>query len=257
MGVYSMNNKENEISYSFRLSFLGLIRWSLLRHKYLLPAFIAIQVIVALAIVYGFALMVPNIDDELSLYMSSGALTLGIIAVGCVLAPQIISESKQNGIFSYQRTLPVSRNAILIADVIIWGIAGIPGIIMSCFAGILRFDININITVLGVCVVIFALISMILIGFSLAYMLTPSAMTLCTQIIMIVGLLFSPITYPAERLPEWALTIHEFLPFVPVSNLIRSTLFNLEEFRIWDIIVVLIWGIIAYIISLKKLSQKE
>ena len=72
-------------------------------------------------------------------------MTLGMIAVGCVLAPQIVSEGKQNGVFEYQRTLPVSRSIILLADLIIWGIASLPGVIMGCVASVLRFNINLNI----------------------------------------------------------------------------------------------------------------
>lgn len=39
---------------------------------------------------------------------------------------------------------------------------------------------------------------MISIGFALAYWLTPNVVGLATQIIMIGGLLFSPITYPTD-----------------------------------------------------------
>lgn len=249
-----MNKRKKNIEIT---RFYGLIRWSLTRNKYLLPAFCLIQILLAFAIVYGFALMNPSIDYESSVYMASGAMVIGIIAVGCVLAPQIISDSKQNGILAYQRTLPVSRAFIILADVIIWSIAAIPGILMSCFAGIIRFDINVSLNIMSIFIILICLTSMILIGFGIAYFFPPNVTSLCTQLIIIVALLFSPITYPADRLPDWVLELHAFLPFVSTSNLIRSSVFDLQEVRIDDLIVVLLWAIIAFIISLKIISKKE
>lgn len=63
-------------------SWWGLVRWSLTRHKCPLPAFTAVQALFAVAIVYGLALMIPDVDQEAARYLSSGAWTLGIIAVG-------------------------------------------------------------------------------------------------------------------------------------------------------------------------------
>ena len=77
---------------------------------------------------------------------------------------------------------------------------------------------------------------MVLIGFSLAYWLSANTMALATQIIMIGGLLFSPITYPVDRIPNWLASIYDFLPFVPTSNLIRATLFHLGDFSYFNFI---------------------
>lgn len=66
------------------------------------------QLLLSLAIVYGLTFLIPTMDDTTAVYLSSGAIVLGIIAVGGVLSAQIVSTAKQNGIVSYQRTLPVS-----------------------------------------------------------------------------------------------------------------------------------------------------
>lgn len=254
-----MENKETlsnpQASYLTKLK--GVIFWSLIRHKYLVPVFSVAQAAFAIAIICGMALFLPQLDDTSVVYLSSGALTLGMIAVGCVLAPQIVSEAKQNGIFEYQRTLPVSRSIILLADIIIWGIASVPGVIMGCIASVLRFDINLNITGQSCLIILLTQFTLICIGFCIAYWLPPSAMALATQVIMIVGLLFSPITYPAERLPEWSMYIYNVLPFVPISNLIRSALFLAKSISLSDLIVVVFWAVVAFILSLCALSKKE
>lgn len=239
------------------ITFWGLVRWSLIRHKFFLPAFTLIQVILSFAMVYGFSLVTDVSDYQTSIYFSSGTITLLIIAVGCVLAPQIVSEAKHNGIFLYQRALPVARSLIIISDLIIWSLAAFPGIIMSCVAGVIRFKIHINVSVFNLAILLVILISMVLLGFAIAYLFPPNMVSLISQIIMIGTLLFSPVLYPADRLPKWAMLIYQVTPFVPISNIIRSTFFDLHTFNPLDLLVVVIWGIISFVVALKILSKKE
>ena len=88
-----MENKEAllkpQASYLTKLK--GVIFWSLIRHKYLVPVFSVAQAAFAVAIICGMALFLPQLDDTSVVYLASGALTLGMIAVGCVLAPEIVS----------------------------------------------------------------------------------------------------------------------------------------------------------------------
>ncbi|OLS06069.1 ABC transporter [Lacticaseibacillus casei] len=237
--------------------FWGLIRWSLIRHKVLLPAFSMTQVVLALAIVYGLALLMPNMSHTDILYLSSGAITIGIIAVGCVLAAQIVSTAKQDGVVAYQKTLPVARTKIILADVIIWSLASIPGVIMSCIAATSRFHVDLYVSPISITVIVLAQITMVLIGFSLAYWLSANAMALTTQVIMIGGLLFSPITYPADRIPFWLTSVYELLPFVPASNLIRATLFHATPFSYLNLLVLLMWLTTAFALSLLALSKRS
>lgn len=238
-------------------SWWGLVRWSLTRHKYLLPAFTVVQALFAIAIVYGLALMIPNIGAEAARYLSSGAWTLGIIAVGCVLAPQIMSTSKQEGLLDYQRTLPVPRSAILLADAVVWSFAALPGIAVGMLAAFLRFGLDIHIDLLAVAAILSAQFTAVSIGYAIALWLPLGATSLVTQVIMIGGLLFSPITYPAERLPEWAVTLHQFLPFAPMADIIREATFWTGESHVVNIIVVAAWATAAYSAAYLALRRRK
>ena len=44
-----MNNNQKNKS-----KFWGLVRWSLIRHKYYIPVFVMVQIILSIAIIYGF-----------------------------------------------------------------------------------------------------------------------------------------------------------------------------------------------------------
>lgn len=235
----------------------AVIKWSLLRHKSLLPIFTLTQAFLSVAIVYGLALLIPDVDKETAVYLSSGATTLGIIAVGCVLAAQIVSTAKQDGIVSYQRTLPVSRFNILIADFLIWGMASLPGVFMSFLAAYLRFGVKINFSMKAIIILILIQLCMISIGFALAYWLSPNVVGLATQIIMIGGLLFSPITYPTDRLPSGLVIFFEFLPFVPSSNLIRAIFYGQGTVNVSNILVICFWLILTTSLSLTSLSKRD
>lgn len=238
-------------------SWAGLVRWSLLRHKYLLPVFTAVQALFAVAIVYGLALLIPNINSEAARYLSSGAWTLGIIAVGCVLAPQITGTSKQEGLLDYQRTLPVPRSAILLADATVWSLAALPGIAVGMLAAAFRFGLGIQVDPLTVAAVLGAQFTMVSIGYAIAFWLPLNATSLVTQTIMIGSLLFSPITFPAERLPKWAITLHQFLPFAPTGSLIREATFRAGNPQLLNLIAAAVWAIAAYTLACLALRRRN
>lgn len=236
---------------------IGLLKWSLVRHKFYIPVFVIVQLILSIAIIYGFSFITNATDDLAKSFLYTGAITINIIAVTCVLAPQIVNEAKQNGIFNYQKTLPISYIEILISDLLIWGGISLPGVCLSMLIGSINFNIQIQWNFIGIFSLFFVIISLILFGFAIAYILPPNIMTLITQVIMIGGLLFSPIIYSANRLPSWMAYIYNILPFVPVSNIIRFSLFHLHHFHITDYIVVLLWGILSFISSLYILARRE
>ncbi|MDR2834298.1 MAG: ABC transporter permease [Streptococcaceae bacterium] len=234
----------------------SLIHWSLIRHKYLLPVFTVVQIFLSIAIIYGLGIMFPELTHEMSIYLSSGAVSLGIIAVGCVLSGQIINTAKNEGVVDYQKSLPVSRVNILLADIIIWGFASLPGIFMSFLASFLRFDLEIHFSIVGIFILALCQVSMILIGFTIAYWFPENMVALFSQIIMIGGLLFSPITYSPERLPEWTSNIYNSFPFVPSSRLIRTLFFERGEISLRDISVIWVWLIFCFILSLQALKKR-
>lgn len=238
-------------------SWLGLVRWSLIRHKYLLPVFTLVQALFAVAIVYGLALLIPAIDIETARYLSAGAWTLGIIAVGCVLAPQIASTSRQEGVLDYQKTLPVPRSAILLADAVVWSVAALPGIAIGMLAAALRFGLHIHTDIATVAAILGAQFTAVSIGYAIAFWLPLNATALATQVIMIGGLLFSPITFPAERLPEWAINLHQFLPFAPLGDIIRETAFRTGTNQTLNVVVVTIWALGAYTIAYIALRKRN
>ncbi|WP_438830948.1 ABC transporter permease [Streptococcus pluranimalium] len=247
-----MNTSQKRLS-----KFGGLVKWSLLRHKFYIPVFVVVQIILSFAVIYGFLFITNATNQAEKFYLSTGAMAINVIAVTCVLAPQIISEAKQNGIYDYQKTLPVSRIEILMSDLLIWGLLCLPGILSSILISKFGFGLEVSIglnSTLSVLLIIFSLLS---VGFAIAYILPPNLVSLVTQLIMIGGLLFSPILYAADRLPSWMITLYDYLPFVPSSQIIRSSIFQLENFSIQNFIVLITWSCLGFILSLTILSRRK
>lgn len=59
------------------------------------------------------------------------------------------------------------------------------------------------------------------VGDAIATLLTPAVAQLLTQMLIFAVMLFSPGSYPSDRLPGWLASIHEYLP---IAQLIRAGL---------------------------------
>ncbi|GAA2472116.1 ABC transporter permease [Winogradskya humida] len=205
-------------------SYLLLVRWTALRMRFLLPLFLIIQTFLAVGIVIGFAYLMPEVDPATALYLSTGAPTLGLITIGMVMAPQLVAEAKSEGTFAYNRTLPVPRTAVLAADLTTWLVTGLPGLVLGLVTAVFRFDLHLHVSWLVVPAMLLVALTSTTVGFALAYALPPAITNLVSQALIFISLMFSPINFPADRLPGWLQAIHHFLPFEHMANAVRDTL---------------------------------
>ncbi|RKR90866.1 ABC-2 type transport system permease protein [Micromonospora pisi] len=205
-------------------SYLLLLCWSAIRLRHTLPLMVIIQTMLAVGIVIGFSFLVPTMDQQTALYLSTGAPTLGLITVGMVLAPQLVAEAKTAGTFDYNRTLPVPRSTILAADLSIWLLSALPGLVLALFTATLRFDITLDVSPLVVVAVLLVALTATAIGYAIAYATSPTVANLIAQLIVFVSLMFSPVNFPADRLPEWLRAVHQVLPFQYMAEAVRDTL---------------------------------
>lgn len=205
-------------------SYLLLLRWSAIRLRYMLSLVLVIQIFLSVGIVIGFAFLLPQIDPATALYLSTGAPTLGLITIGMVMAPQLVATSKTEGTFTYHQTLPVPRTAVLLSDVTTWLVVGAPGLILGLVVAVMRFDLTLRVSWLAVPAMVLVALTATTVGLGIAYAATPPVTNMVTQLIVFVALMFSPINFPADRLPEWLQTIHQVLPFQHMAQVVRESL---------------------------------
>ena len=62
------------------------------------------------------------------------------------------------------------------------------------------------------------------VGYAMATLLPPMVAMLLTQVLVIGVLVFSPINFPADRLPGWLQDVHAVLPVQAMGEVIRGSL---------------------------------
>lgn len=237
---------------------LLLTQWQFRRQAQALPLLVTVQIFMAIATVVGYGLLVGAPSPEVALYLATGAPTVTLITVGLVMTPQVVAQSKTEGSFDWMRTLPVPRTAFLFSDLLVWTLLALPGMVLGVIAGALRFDITLSPAPWIVAAVIVVSITAAAVGYAMATLLPPAVATLLTQMLIFIVMLFSPVSYPASRLPDWLATAHEFLPIEPMAQLIRAGLVQ-NEFTMpaHSLIVLGIWcaaSILGAVAALRRQS---
>ncbi|MGC8634083.1 MAG: ABC transporter permease [Candidatus Limnocylindrales bacterium] len=205
---------------SYRL----LVTWQAHRLKDVLPLSIVVQALLALGIVIGYPLLFPSLDQGTKLYLATGAPTITLISMGLVLVPQMVVQAKTQGTLDYMRTLPVPRLLYLLADLTVWLVVVLPGVIFAVVVGDVRFGLDLAVSPLVVPAMLLVALTATAVGYAIASLLPPMLATLLTQVLVFFILMFSPLTFPADRLPAWLAAVHGVLPIGAMGDLVRGTL---------------------------------
>ncbi len=205
-------------------SYALLIRWQATSLKFFLPLVVVVQVVLAVGIVVGLAFLYPTIDQATALYLSTGAPALTLIAVGLIMVPQTVSQAKERGALEYMQTLPVPRLAYLAADATVWLVAALPGVAAALVVAGLRFGVHLSPSPLVVPAMLLVALTATAIGYAIAWLLPPMTAVLVTNVLVFFVLLFSPVNFPSDRLPDWLAGLHEYLPLEPMADVVRATL---------------------------------
>lgn len=83
------------------------------------------------------------------------------------------------------------------------------------------------------------------VGYAMASVLPAQVAMLFMQALVFIALLFSPVSYPAERVPVWLQHVHDWSPIEPMAQLVRSGLAN-DVFDVRALVgVLLAWAAVA------------
>lgn len=200
-----------------------LVRWQALRLKGFLPLAIVVQSLFALGIVIGYPLLFPEIDPLTILFLATGAPAITLISMGLVAVPQVVAQARLAGSLEYIRSLPVARMVYLFADLTVWMAIVLPGVVFALAIGVLRFGLDLDVTPLVVPAFLLVALTSASVGYAMASVLPPTIAMLLTQVLVVFVLMFSPLNFPPERLPEWLQAIHAFLPVQAMGEVIRGT----------------------------------
>jgi len=236
---------------------LLLLQWQLRRGSTVMPLLVAVQIAMAVATVVGYGLLVGDPTPDVALYLATGAPTITLITVGLVMTPQMLGQAKTEGSLDWMRTLPVPRWTFLASDLLMWTLIALPGMVLGIVAGVMRFDVQLSIAPWLVAAALLVSLTSASVGYAMASVLPPMLAMLMTQVLVFVVLLFSPVSYPASRMPEWLQHAHEYLPIEPMAQVVRAGLAN-ADFSVpgRSIVVLGVWCVASVAAALAALRRR-
>ena len=236
-----------------------MVWWYLGTLKMMLPVIMVIQVMFGAGMVIGLGLLLPEVPTEFALYLATGSTVVVMMTIGLVMVPAVVSESKAFGYYDFLWSLPVPRMANMLAAMTVYLVVAIPGIGVALGVAVLRYDIPLAISPQVIPVALLVLLSATSIGFLIGH-LSPGPMitNLITNVLIFVLFLFSPVNYPSERLPGWAQSIHDWLPFEHAANAMRGSLTDsLGEDIGRSVIILSIWAVGSWFATYWVLEKKR
>ncbi|RXZ78688.1 ABC transporter permease [Paenibacillaceae bacterium] len=204
--------------------FMSVFQMQFRRSSGFIVFFALIQIMLSLGIVIGFTYLMPSPDKDTILYLATGAPTLVLIITGLNIVPQQIAAAKAEGYIEFIRTWPVSRGIIIAADTLLWLLVTIPGIAVASLCAHFIFDPGYAISWTIIPALFLIAVTCIGVGYGFAYALPPNLSLSLSQVIVFGALMFSPINFPVERLPEWLAAVHAVLPLHAMAEVTRASM---------------------------------
>jgi ABC-2 type transport system permease protein len=239
---------------------LGLmLRWELSSLRLVLPVTIAVQLLFGAGFAIGFGLILPDISAVAATYLVTGAAAMTLILVGLTIGPQFVTNHKQRGTYEFLWSLPTPRSASTAAWFVVTLMLGLPAFVATLLVGSWRYDLELSVSLAPLLpAVLLVVFTATMLGYALAHAVaSPMVVMGMTQVMIFAVVGFSPINYPADRLPAWLQQLHTWLPFEPMGQVVRAALtdgFVTDLARPYVVLVV--WASVSVAIVAATLSRR-
>lgn len=225
----------------------------------ILPFFAILQVMIGIGASVGISFFITDKTYESTAYIATGVPTITLITIGMTLLPQMIADDKDKGIIDYVWALPISRLCYLMADLTVWIITSLPGVVVSMVVGRYYYHMHYNISLQIILIYLLVSVCSCLFGYTVANLSNNSQITLLICNFLIFSLfLFSPIAYSLNQLPVWLQQIHRCLPIIYMADLMRRVLLGYGELnRNISYLVVIGWTVVCFLMTVKAINKKK
>jgi ABC-2 type transport system permease protein len=187
-----------------------------------------IQVVLSLGLVIGFGFLIPDVSETTALFLVTGTATQAFVTIGLVMLPQILAQAKEAGRIEYFLTLPISREAYLLALVTVVALMALPAVAFTIVLGAWHYDLSFTFDPAFLAVAFLAVFSLAGVGVAMAvYSPHQQVTNALTQLIIFYVLFFAPVLLPKEQLPELLQFTSNFAPPTYAADGVRATLTDL------------------------------
>jgi ABC-2 type transport system permease protein len=208
--------------------YLQIVRGLVLMNRQMIWFIAMIEGALTIGLVLGFGYFIPNITPTQALFLTVGAAAQTVITVGLVMLPQMLSQEKAEGMLEYFLTLPLSREAYLLAEITFVALVTLPGTAFAVAFGAWHYDLTLSVQPVVVLVTLLAVLSLAGVGVAMAILSPFQQLTnVLTQLIIFYVLLFSPVMMPKEQLPVALRNVATVMPTTYVADAMRASLTDL------------------------------
>jgi ABC-2 type transport system permease protein len=187
-----------------------------------------IQVVLSLGLVIGFGFLIPDVSETTALFLVTGTATQAFVTIGLVMLPQLLAQAKEAGRIEYFLTLPISREAYLLALVTVVALMALPAVAFTVVLGAWHYDLSFTFEPAFIAVALLAVFSLAGVGVAMAvYSPHQQVTNALTQLIIFYVLFFAPVLLPKEQLPEVLQFTSNFAPPTYAADGVRATLTEL------------------------------
>src|SRR4030042_7119553 len=202
-----------------------MLKWQMLSNTPMLVLMFVVEALIAVCYVIGFGYIIPTITAPAAMFLITGAPVLILLMVGLVLVPDVVSMARKEGTYEYIWSLPVPRSCFMAADATVWTAITLPGVLLAVVVGAWHYHFSLHVSPLVVPTFLLVTLTGIFIGYAMAHTVPKPEITMVlSQVLVFFILIFSPIYYPIEQLPNWLASLHRVLPFKYMADLMRGYL---------------------------------
>jgi len=243
---------------SIASSYKHVLKLQFFRQAGFISVFVTlIMVIISLGVAIGFTYIHGDPDGYTTLFLATAAPTIVCIMTGLVLLPTQNVSAKSAGYTEFLRTLPVNRAVIILADATIWTLATIPGIIIALLVTHFMFAPGFDISIWALPAYLLVVFTCIIVGYGYSFALPAGIAMTISQVLAFMALMFSPINFPADRLPTWLQIVHRVLPIEAMAQMMRTVLARSAfEVSTFSIIKIVVWCIGGFVLSVWVLNRR-
>ncbi len=187
-----------------------------------------IQAVLSLGLVIGFGFLIPDVSETTALFLVTGTATQAFVTIGLVMLPQLLAQAKEAGRIEYFLTLPISREAYLLALVTVVALMALPAVAFTVVLGAWHYDLSFSLEPAFIAVAVLAVFSLAGVGVAMAvYSPHQQVTNALTQLIIFYVLFFAPVLLPKQQLPELLQFTSNFAPPTYAADGVRATLTDL------------------------------
>lgn len=239
-------------------SYRVMLRWEFLSMRLFLPMMVAVQFFIGAGMVVGLGFLFDHIPPQQALYLSTGGAVIPLLTLGLVMVPQEVAGHKLEGTYEFLWSLPVPRMASYLAGVTVWTLVALPAGVAALLVAAWRFQIDFHVSPLVVPASLLVVVVATAVGYAFASAVpNPRVTNLITQVLIFAIVIFSPINFPADRLPGWLAWVHQWLPFESSAIVMRGTLADgLVTSMTRAFIVLAVWAVLSWAVTYRVLSRR-